>query len=186
MEEQRTAYLHSPAPGNSRAYMGGILTIPVGGDSTRGRLAFVEAKGRPGNEPPPHVHEWEDELIYLLEGRAEFCCGRQRFVASAGDTVFIPQRVAHAMTFLTPSVRLIAVISATDERPVGLDRYFRAMSEPATSLSLPAAGTAETYATADDPAHAARLAAEHGARFLTPEETREILPGYSGFGVHRR
>ena len=41
MTEQRTAYMHSPAPGNSRAYMGSILTIPVDGDSTRGRFAVV-------------------------------------------------------------------------------------------------------------------------------------------------
>ena len=186
MAEQRTAYMHSPVPDNSRTYMGSILTIPVGGDSTRGRFAVVEAKGRPGNEPPPHIHEWEDELIYLLEGRGEFYCGRQHFVASAGDYVFIPQGVAHAMTFLTPFVRLVAVISATDERPVGIDRYFLAMSAPAISLDLPEAGTAETYATAADPAHAVRLAAEHGSRFLTPDEMRELLPGYPGFSVHRR
>ena len=166
--------------------MGSILTIPVHGDSTRGRFAVAAAKARPGNEPPPHVHEWEDEVIYLLEGRVEFCCGRRHFVANAGNTVFIPQGVPHAMTFRTPAVRLLAVISATDERPVALDRYFRAMSAPTTSLALPAPGTAETYATAADPAHAARLAAEHGARFLSPDETRELLPGYPGLGAQRR
>ena len=83
-----------------------------------------------------------------------------RFVAGAGDAVLIPQGVPHTMRFLTPSVRLIAVFSATGERPVEMDRYFLAMSEPATSLHLPAPATAETYATAADPAQAARLASE--------------------------
>ncbi len=186
MAKQRTAYLHSPALGNSRAYMGSIMTIPVSGESTRGRLAVVEAKARPGNEPPPHIHDWEDELLYLLEGSGEFYCGKDRFVAGAGDYLFIPQGVAHAMTFLTPSVRLVGVLSSTGERPVGADRYFLEVSEPATSLELPAAGTATTYATAADPAHAARLAAEHGSRFLSPEETRELMPGYPGFGAQKR
>ena len=185
MVELRTAYMHSSALGNSRAYMGSLLTIPVNGENTHGRLATIEVKGRPGTEPPPHVHEWEDELFHILEGRAEFYCGRERFVAAAGDYVFIPQGVPHTMTFLTPAVRVIAVFSSVDERPVGMDRYFLAMSEPATSLELPAAGTAETYATAADRAHATRLAAEHGGRFLTPDETRELLPGYPGFGAQR-
>lgn len=186
MTGQRTAYLHSPAPGNSRTYMGSILTVPVGGNSTRGWFAVVTAKTEPGNEPPPHVHEWEDEFLYLLEGRAELCCGRRRFVAGAGDAAFLPQGVAHAMTFLTPALRLIAVISVIDKRPVRLDRHFRAISASAASLSPPRVGTAETHATAADSAHATRLAAEHGCRFLTPDETRELLPGYPGFGVRRR
>ena len=186
MAEPRTAYMHSPAPGNSRAYMGSILTIPVRGESTRGRLAVVEARARPGNEPPPHVHEWEDELFYVVEGSAEFYCGKDRHVAHAGDTVLIPQGVPHTMRFLTTSVRLIAVFSAVGEHPVGMDRYFVAMSEPATSLDLPAPGTATTYATAADPAHVLQLAAEHGACSLTLDETRELMPGYPGFGLQRR
>jgi len=183
--KSRTAYMHSPALGNSRAYMGSILTNPASGESTRGRFAVIEVRGRPGTEPPPHVHEWQDELFHILQGGAEFYCGRDPFVAGAGDYVFIPQGVPHTMTFLTPSVRLIAVFSSVDERPVGMDRYFFAMSEPATSLDLPAAGTAETYASTADPAHATRVAAEHGARFLTPGETRELLPDYPGLGRHQ-
>ena len=186
MAEPSTAYLHSPALANSRSYMGSILTIPIGSERTRGRFAVVEGKGRLGNEPPPHVHGWQDELLYLVEGGAEFYCGKDRFVARASDYVFTPQGVPHAMRFLTPSVRLIAVISSVDERPVEVDRYLLAMSEPATSLELPEPGAAETYATAADPTHAIRLAAEHFGRFLTPDETRELLPGYPGFGAQRR
>ncbi|MBV8869520.1 MAG: cupin domain-containing protein [Acetobacteraceae bacterium] len=186
MTEQRTAYRHSPAVGNSQAYMGLILTISVRGEDTGGRLAVVEAKTRPGNEPPPHINEWEDEVIYVLEGSAEFYCGTERFVVGAGDYLFIPQGVPHAMRFLAPSVRLIGALSAAGEHSVASDRYFLAISEPATSLDLPAAGAAETYATMADPAHAVRLAAEHGVRFLSPEEARELLPDYPGFGAHKR
>ena len=156
MAEQRTAHMHSPTLGNSRAYMGGILTIPVSGGSARGRLAVVEATGRPGTEPPPHFHEWEDELFRVLEGRAEFFCGEEHFAASAGDYVFIPQGVPHAMRFLTPAVRVTMAFSASGQHPVAADRYFLALSELAASRELPAAGTAETYATAADLAHAAR------------------------------
>lgn len=183
MKELRTAYKHSPAVGNSRAYMGSILSMPVSGERTRGRFAMIEGKARPGNEPPPHIQEWEDELYYIIEGSAAFYCGKDRLVAGAGEYVLLPQGEPHTFDILTPSVRMIIMVSSVDERPVELDRYFLAMSEPATSMDLPASAT--TYATAD-PAFAVQLAAEHGIRFLTPDETRELLPGYPGFGAHRR
>jgi uncharacterized cupin superfamily protein len=31
-------------------------------------------EGRPGNEPPPHVHEREQELFCILEGTLQFFC----------------------------------------------------------------------------------------------------------------
>ncbi|MDV2997761.1 MAG: hypothetical protein N4J56_007466 [Chroococcidiopsis sp. SAG 2025] len=57
------------------------------------------------------------------------------------------------------------------------------LSEPATSMSLPT--EAITYMT-DDPSHAIRLGAVNGIRFLSPEETAELLPHYPGFGVPRK
>ena len=180
MEPMRTAYRHSPALGNSRALRGAILTIPVRSESTYGRFAVVEARFRPGSEPPPHIHEWKDELFYVLEGCAEFFCGKDRFTADAGDCVFIPRGVPHTMTFLTPCVRALAVISAVEARPVNLDQFFLLMSAPARSLDLPAPGTATGRAAPVDPARAARLAAEHGMRVLSPDEARKLMPGYPG------
>ena len=180
MEQTRAAFRHSPTLGNSRAFRGALLTIPVGSESTHGRLAVVEARFRPGSEPPPHIHEWEDELFYVLEGCAEFFCGKERFIADAGDCVFIPRGMPHTMTFLTPCVRALAVISAVEARPVNLDQFFLLTSAPARSLDLPAPGTPTGRAAPADPARAARLAAEHGMRVLSPGEARKLMPGYPG------
>ena len=117
MEQTRTAWRHSPALGNSRAF-----------------------------KPPPHV----------LEGCAKFFCGKDRFIADAGDCVFIPRGVPHTMTFLTPSVRALAVVSAVAARPVTLDQFFLLMSAPARSLDLPA---------------------------LSPDEACKLMPGYPGSGA---
>lgn len=182
-EWQRSPYGWSPTIGNSRAYMGSILRIPISGASTGGRLAVVEGLSKPGNEPPPHVHEWEDEIFHILEGRIEFHCGPERFVADAGNYAFVPQGTPHGFTILTPFVRVIVLASSVDGRPVGLDRYFVAMSEPATSMQLP--WNATTCARDDNPEPAVRLAAEYGTRFLSPEEIRLQLPGYRGFGAGR-
>jgi uncharacterized cupin superfamily protein len=36
---------------------------------TGGGFTLIEGYLRPGTEPPPHVHEREDELFYVLEAR---------------------------------------------------------------------------------------------------------------------
>ncbi len=177
----RSAHGWSPTIGNSLASMGSIIRIPVAGATTGGRLAVIEAVSKPGKEPPPHVHEWEDQIFHIIEGRIAFHCGPERFVAEPGNYAIVPQGTPHAFAILTPFVRLVVVASSVDGRPVGLDRHLSAMSEPATPRTLPWGAT--TYETDDDPESAARLAALHGIRFLSPEEIRTGLPSYRGFGA---
>ena len=56
------------------AYMGSLMTFLAKGSETGGRFALMEYHTRPGNEPPPHVHEWEHELYFVLEGTMRFYC----------------------------------------------------------------------------------------------------------------
>jgi len=177
----QSAYGWSPTIGNSLASMGSILRIPVAGAATGDRLAIVERVSKPGNELPPHVHEWEDEIFHVLEGRIAFHCGPDRFLAEPGDYAIVPQGTPHAFAILTPFARVTILASSVDTRPVGLDRYFAAVGETATSVRLPQ-GT-PPIATDDGPERAARLAAAHGIRFLSPEKIRTGLPGYRGFGA---
>jgi hypothetical protein len=54
------------------------------------------------------------------------------------------------------------------------------MGEPARDMVLPdAAITSEV----DDPEQAINVGASWGIRFLTPEDTKRVLPLYPGFGV---
>ena len=50
--------------------------------------------GAPG--APPHVHEHEDEIYYILEGTAHFLLGDQVETAGPGDTVILPRGEYHA------------------------------------------------------------------------------------------
>jgi quercetin dioxygenase-like cupin family protein len=58
----------------SMMYMGSIMSFLVRAHDTDGRFAMVEYRARPGNEPPPHVHLWEHEIYFVLEGKIEFHC----------------------------------------------------------------------------------------------------------------
>ncbi len=164
--------------GTTRAYMGGLQTFLVTSAESDNRLFFVEVQTRPGAEPPPHIHEEQDEVFYILEGEMEVHCGEQVRTARAGDAVFLPRQRAHAFYFLSSPLRFLASVLPGN----GLERFFEAMSSPATSLELPT--NAITYAHSD-PAHAAALVAQHACKFLSPAETAELLPHYPGFGVPR-
>lgn len=50
--------------------------------------------GAPG--APPHVHEDEDEIYYILEGTAHFLLGDRVETAGPGDTVILPRGEFHA------------------------------------------------------------------------------------------
>lgn len=186
MAAPRIPYALSPAPENSRTYLGSVITVAVGGDRTRGRAAVVEYHARPGNEPPPHVHEWEDEFYHILEGRAEFYSGADRLVAGPGDYAFVPQGAPHTFRILTPALRMVITVASVDGRPVGLDRYFIETGEPARSMELPADAT--TYSTADPEAMTAagRLAAAYGTRILSPDEVARLVPSFPAPGAAGR
>ena len=166
---QRTAGVQ-----NSLAYMGSIISFLAEGGETAGRFAFMEYRSRPGTEPPPHIHEWEHELIYVMEGTMQFFCEDKAMIARPGEMVFIPRGKPHAFYILSENVRALGlIVQATDSKPLGLDRYFRAMGEQTLSMELP--DGAVTYAEADLQ-QAQRIANEVGCRLLSPEETAAALP----------
>ena len=174
---QRVASLDS-----SMFYMGNLQSFLAKGEDTGGRFALMEAQAKPGNEPPPHVHEWEHEMYYVLEGAIEFYVEDKILLARAGEVVFLPQGKPHAFYIRSSHLRTLILVQASGEHPIGLDRYFISMAEPATSMSLPIG--AVTYAM-DDPSHSVRVGAENGIHILSPAETAKELPHYPGFGVKR-
>jgi quercetin dioxygenase-like cupin family protein len=65
-EFKRTADLS-----NTFAYMGSLMSFLVDGEETNRQFALMEYRAKPGNEPPPYIHEWEDETLYTLKGERE-------------------------------------------------------------------------------------------------------------------
>lgn len=172
------AFAARPSIENSLFYMGSIMSVLAPTMRTGGAFGMTEYRSRPGHEPPPHIHVGQDELLYLLEGEIEaYTPDLTALRVSAGEALFLPRDQAHAWYVLSPSLRMLILTN-----PAGIDDYFTAMAEPATSLDLPAEGT--TYAM-DDPARAVEIGLRHGLRILAPEETRELLPNYPGFGFAR-
>lgn len=167
----------------TRAYMGDTMTFLVWGKETSGRINFLEIQAKQGNEPPPHYHLWENEVFYVLEGTIEvFLEGVSgSTMIGPNELAFIPHNSAHALRFHSDYIRMLVIVQATGHKPATMDDYFVSMSEPAKTLEMDSSQS--TYAEIDLQA-ATKLAAEHGAIFLSTEETARRLPDFPGFGTN--
>ena len=153
---------------NSRWYMGSVMTFLVNSGQTNGAFSLTDYLAKPGNEPPAHIHDREDEFFYVLEGRIDAYIGKEVFGAGPNEGVYFPKFVPHTFTILTPYLRMLILMS-----PGGFEGYFRDMSEPARSLSLPE--HAVNYGAVDMD-RATLTGREHGISFLTPDEIRRQMP----------
>ena len=95
------AYKRSASLENSTWYKGLLISQLAGGSDTDGAFDLVESKMRKGTEPPPHIHEREDELFYILSGEIKVFVDGQVLTAAAGESVFLPKRVPHAYLIQT-------------------------------------------------------------------------------------
>jgi quercetin dioxygenase-like cupin family protein len=127
---------------NSIWYMGSLMTILADGQQTGGQFALIEITGVAGTEPPRHIHEYEDETFYIMEGEVTFYVGDEVIEATPGTAVFMPKRIPHSFKLKTDRARALLLVS-----PAGFENWFREFAEPAAALTLPppAAPSLEVY-----------------------------------------
>jgi quercetin dioxygenase-like cupin family protein len=73
----------------------GLLTLKATSEETSGKMTAIDVVAEPGNGPPLHLHQREDEFILFLEGAFEVQLAERRFEAAPGEFVFIPRRTPH-------------------------------------------------------------------------------------------
>src|SRR5262249_19296484 len=88
----------------------------------------------PGGGPPPHVHHFEDESFYMLEGTVTFQADGRTFQAFPGDFVHIPRGTVHSFRN-DGKVDGKALVVISPAGPAGLQRFFEESFYPATDRS---------------------------------------------------
>ena len=157
----RRTFAHEPGEGEAWWWFGVLATIKATAEQTDGRYALVEILAPDGYGSVLHVHHFEDEGFYILEGEMTFYVGEQTIKAQPGSFLFGPKDVPHAFTVDSGPARLLFVFS-----PAGLEAGIREMGEPARSLSVP-----PQPEEPPDEAEMERLAAigaRYGAEILGP------------------
>jgi mannose-6-phosphate isomerase-like protein (cupin superfamily) len=154
-------FAHEPGEGEALWWFGLLATVKATAEQTDRSYSLVEILAPDGYEGVLHVHHFEDEGFYILEGEMTFYVGEQTIKALPGSFLFGPKDVPHAFTVDSGPARLLFVLS-----PAGLEGLIREMGEPARSLSIPP--------QPDEPPDEAQMeqmmaiAARYGAEILGP------------------
>lgn len=84
------------------------LDIKISGSDTENDLAVFEQTGlTPNGGPPLHIHPFQDEWFYVIEGDYLFQVGDEKYRMKSGDTIFLPRNVQHAFLQLTEKGKMI-------------------------------------------------------------------------------
>jgi len=85
-----------------------MLDVKISSKDTNGELAvFVQTGFTPNGGPPLHIHPFQDEYFYVLEGEYHFQVGDEKYELKSGDTIFLPRNVQHAFVQRTEKGKLI-------------------------------------------------------------------------------
>ena len=97
------------------------MRIKISPGGTSGRFAMITQDVSPGTTIPIHLHEKEDEVIFIQSGVGEATLGDETVALAAGSTLFVPQGTWHGgRNTGKTTLKWVALYS-----PSGFDGYFR-------------------------------------------------------------
>ncbi len=105
---------------DSRFDINAMPRILLTGAETGGSVAVVEVTERRGAEPPLHIHQHEDEMIYVLAGRVTFHMDGRAVPCEAGGHVLLRRGGEHSYVVESDEARLLVVLL-----PAGLEQFYR-------------------------------------------------------------
>ena len=102
---------------------GDKVTFLVTGAESGGGCFIVEGMAPPGGGPPPHIHHFEDESFYILQGSVTVQAGEQTLRVSPGDFIHIPRGTVHSFQD-DGNIDAKAVIVISPAGPTGMQQFF--------------------------------------------------------------
>jgi quercetin dioxygenase-like cupin family protein len=102
-----------------------ILDLKISGTDTDGGFAmFEQISLSPGWGTPLHVHHFQDEVFYVIEGSFYFQVGEDKYSLGAGDCIFLPMKIPHAWTQISKKGKMTVTF-----QPAGkMEAFFTTMS----------------------------------------------------------
>ena len=87
-----------------------IMDLKISGsDSDNGMAIFEQTSMSPGKGTPYHVHHFQNEVFFVEEGSYFFKVGDDEFQLSAGDSIYLPQKVPHAWTQISEKGKMLVI-----------------------------------------------------------------------------
>jgi quercetin dioxygenase-like cupin family protein len=128
-----TATVRDAGQGEERWFRGGgkHTWLATAGE-TGGAFLMFEFVGEQNKVTPVHLHPGVDETFYVLDGEILLDFNGERRSLSTGGVVVMPRGVPHAFKVVSPSARMLTLLTPG----LGED-FFRIASEPAPAGSAP-------------------------------------------------
>lgn len=123
--------------------------IKVSQKDTTGALTIFEYTGTEQGGPPLHMHKYQDEIFFIVQGAYLFQVGEDRHHLKTGDTIFLPRNVPHTFAQLSEKGTMFFLFQPSGQ----MEDFFRVMG---SLTSAPA------------PAQAAEMFAEHDMEVVGP------------------
>jgi mannose-6-phosphate isomerase-like protein (cupin superfamily) len=107
-------------PGSGRVLKFLGVTHKLTAVQNGGAYYLCEAEFGPESGSPLHIHHYEDEVIYVLQGAIDIRLDNDTLYAPSGGIVHLPKKVPHALynPLKTPLRIMVCAI------PGGLENYF--------------------------------------------------------------
>ncbi len=119
-------YVREGGEGEVLRWFGARLTVKAEHPS----LGALDCTIDEGDEPPLHVHEHEDEWLFVLEGEITFYAGDVEQRGGPGALAYFPRRIPHTFVVESGAARLLVLSS-----PGGFIRMFeRAPTTPEQAI----------------------------------------------------
>lgn len=125
-------------------------------EQTNGDYAVIMSSTPPEGGPPPHVHQHEDEVFYVLEGNYSFICGEKEIQASKGDLVHLPRGIPHSFRNIGNETGVLL----NTITPGGFEKFFEEVDRLPKDQPL-------------DRAKVEEIAAKYALKFLPPPANGE-------------
>ena len=128
---------------------GSEIRFALTAEHTSGTLTLGFATVPPGDGPPPHLHQHEDELFIIVEGRYGFLADGEWSEVGPGAVVYIPRGSVHTFRNAGESVARHWVLTT----PSGFEQFYAKCEEVFAATGAP------------DMSQIVAISAAHGIQF---------------------
>ena len=117
-------------------------SFKVSSPETHGGLFILEHSNHKKGGPPRHMHHYEDEWFYVVEGEYVVEIGSERMQLKTGDSLLAPREIAHGWAFVGDSPGRVLIAFAPANK---MEEFIRKMPPPGGSSNSAYSNDAAYY-----------------------------------------
>lgn len=125
------AWMLDSRDGDAYWSLGSLTVLKATAENTNCSFSLIEEQVPAGQSPPLHVHQSDDEMWYIIDGKVTFEVDGERFTATNGSTVFAPHGLPHSYITDEETRWLMFV------HEPGLEQLWASVGSPADSWTIP-------------------------------------------------